>query len=209
MDALSPEDDGLLRRLQGGDPEALGELFARCRDRLRVMVALRLDRRLRGRLDPSDVLQEAFLEAAGRVAEYAASPSLGPYLWLRQLTFQRLLLLHRQHLEVQARDAGREAPWADGSVTAEGLAELLADPGTTPSGAAARREARDRLHEALARLEPLDRDVLALRHFEHLSNAEAAQVLGIQAGAASQRYYRALKRLKDVLAGVAGIDPGD
>jgi RNA polymerase sigma-70 factor (ECF subfamily) len=199
------EPDDLLRRLRAAEPQALGELFARHRDRLRAMVALRLDRRLRGRLDPSDVLQEAFLEATARAAEWAAS-NLEPYLWLRLLTFQRLLILHRHHLEVQARAAGRQVSLeaASGEVTAEGLAELLADSGSTPSRIAARHEAHARLHQALASLEPLDREVLALRHFEQLSNAEAAQVLGIQAGAASQRYYRALKRLKDVLA-----DPGD
>ena len=104
----SDADQALLRRIRAGEQLALGELFGTQRDRLRRMVQLRLDRRLQGRLDPSDVIQEAFVDAARRLPEYAADPAMPPFLWLRFLTAQRLVTLHRIHLGVKARDAGRE-----------------------------------------------------------------------------------------------------
>jgi RNA polymerase sigma-70 factor (ECF subfamily) len=183
------------------DPPDLGELFHQHRDRLRTMVALRMDPRVAGRLDPSDVVQESFVEAAQRYPEYTRSPTLSPYLWLRFLTMQRLLILHRRHLQTASRDAGREvsleAPVLD--ISSAGLAQHLLDSGTSPSRTAARVEEAARLHEALEQLEPIDREILALRHFEQLGNEDAAGVLGIEPDAASQRYYRALNRLRDVL----------
>ena len=183
-------------------PSALIDWFDQYRDRLRTMVALRLDRRLTGRIDPSDVLQEMYLEAAQRWDDYQRQPTLSPYLWLRFLTMQRLLILHRRHLQTQSRDAKRDVPLdlAALDVSSEGLAQCLIDSGTSPSQQALRAEDYARLHQALEQLEADDREVLALRHFEQLSNDEAAEVLGIQSGAASQRYYRALHRLKDVLS---------
>jgi RNA polymerase sigma-70 factor (ECF subfamily) len=185
-----------------GDPSALIDWFDQYRDRLRTMVALRLDRRLTGRIDPSDVLQETYLEASQRWAEYQQQPALSPYLWLRFLAMQRLLILHRRHLQTQSRDAARDVSLdaAALDVSSDGLAQCLIDSGTSPSQNALRADDYARLHQALERLDALDREVLALRHFEQLSNDEAAQILGIQPGAASQRYYRALHRLKDLLA---------
>jgi RNA polymerase sigma-70 factor (ECF subfamily) len=200
------EADELLSRLRQGDVRALGDLFARCRERLRVAVALRLDRRLQGRLDPSDVVQDAYLEATARFAEYVRRPAQSPYLWLRLLTVQRLHLAHRQHLGVRARDARREAPTPE--VSSEVLAAQLAGSVTSPSQALARAEALARLQDALGRMDPLDREILSLRHFEQLSNAEAAEALGLRAGTASQRYYRALRRLKEVLEAVNGTSGG-
>src|SRR5947208_1721362 len=104
----APDTDALLERLRDGDQEALAALFARHQDRLRRMVRLRLDRRLQGRLDPSDVLQEAFIDVAGRAAEYVANPVMPFYLWVRFLTGQRLLMLHRRHLGARMRNAGQE-----------------------------------------------------------------------------------------------------
>jgi RNA polymerase sigma-70 factor (ECF subfamily) len=203
-DVREPDE---LQSLRQGGAAALGELFARHRDRLRLAVSLRLDRRLQGRVDPSDVLQEAFLEAAGRLDGYLARPALPPYLWLRFLATQRLLITHRQHLQTQARDAGRELSLdqpAGPEVSSENLAAWLLASGTSPSQALLRAERQAWLQEALAGMEAADREVLVLRHFEELSNAEAAQVLGVQPGAASQRYYRALKRLRAVLAALPG-----
>jgi RNA polymerase sigma-70 factor (ECF subfamily) len=186
-----------------GGPASLQELFAQHRDRLRLVVALRLDRRLQGRFDPSDVIQDAYLEAVERYADYRNAPALSPYLWLRFLTVQRLLLLHRQHLQVQARDAGREVS-LDPAVTPGGLAAHLAASTTTPSQAVLRAEREAYLQEALGRMEPADRAILALRHFEQLSNAETAAVLSLRPGTASVRYFRALKRLKAVLRDMPG-----
>ena len=108
MPSIPDADGSLGRRIQAGDHDALGEFFARNRGRLLKMVRLRLDRRLQGRLDPEDVLQEAFVDAARRLGEYAADPRMVPYVWLRFLTAQRVQALHRVHLGVKSRDAGRE-----------------------------------------------------------------------------------------------------
>jgi RNA polymerase sigma-70 factor (ECF subfamily) len=200
----------LLRRMQAGDPQAPVDLFARCRDRLRAMVRLRLDRRLQGRIDPSDVLQEAYFDVAGRAAEYAANPAMPPYLWLRFLTGQRLLQIHRQHLGTKMRNAGQEVSLYRGALpqaSSVSLANQLLGRLTSPTQAAIRAEMQIRLQEALNTMDALDREVLTLRHFEELSNKETAQVLGIDKSAASNRYIRALKRLKEILAAIPGLFP--
>ncbi len=179
----------------------------RCRPRLRRMIKLRLDRRLQGRVDPSDVIQETHLEVSRRLAEYLRDPSMPFFLWLRLVTGQKLALVHRQHLGVQARDAGREVSIYRGALpeaTSEALAARLVGRQTSPSQAAARAELNIRLQEALNSMEELDREVLALRHFEQLTNGESARVLGISETAACNRYVRALERLKKILTGPAG-----
>jgi RNA polymerase sigma-70 factor (ECF subfamily) len=204
----SNSSDELLSRAGAGDPHALAELFARYRDRLRRMVRLRMDRRLQRRVDPSDVLQEAQLEILRRAAEYAADPRLPPFLWLRFITGQRLTALHRRHLGAQRRNAGQEIALHRGpmpQVTSVSLAEMLLGQLTSPTQAAHRAEVRVLLQEALNGMEPLDREVLTLRHFEELTNAEVAQVLGLSKTAASNRYIRALERLREVLAGIPGL----
>ena len=200
--------DDLLRRAGAGDPHALAELFARYRGRLWRMVRLRLDRRLQGRVDPSDVLQEAQLEITRRAAEYAADPRVPPFLWLRLITGQRLMALHRRHLGAQMRSAGQEIALHRGPIpqaTSASLAEMLLGRLTSPTQAARRAEVRLLLQEALNGMDPLDREVLTLRHFEELSNAEVAQVLGLSKTAASNRYIRALERLREMLAGIPGL----
>ena len=208
MTSDSGLSDELLRRAGVGDPHALAELFARYRDRLRRMVRLRMDRRLRGRVDPSDILQEAQLEILRRAAEYAADPRLPPFLWLRLITGQRLAALHRRHLGAKMRSAGQEIALHRGPMpqaTSASLAEMLLGRLTSPTQAARRAEVRLLLQEALNGMDPLDREVLTLRHFEELSNAEVAQVLGLSKTAASNRYIRALERLREALAGIPGL----
>jgi RNA polymerase sigma-70 factor (ECF subfamily) len=208
MASDASETSDLLRRAQGGDAQALAELFARYRSRLRRMVRLRLDRRLQGRVDPSDVLQEAYLDVAQRAPEYLANPKLPFFLWLRLLTGQRLLALHRHHLGAQMRDAGQEVSLHHGPlppVTSASLAQQLLGRLTSPTQAALRAEMQIRLQEALNSMDPMDREVLVLRHFEELSNSETAAVLGLQKSAASNRYIRALKRLKDILSSMPGF----
>ena len=210
--ASDPSDlDDLLGRAAAGDTEALAGLFDRYRERLRQMVRLRLDRRLYGRLDPSDVLQETYLDLAKRFPEYAAKPTLPFFLWLRLLTGQKLVDLHRRHLGAQMRDAGQEVslyrgalPQASSASLAAGLLGKL----TTASRAAVRAEHKLLVQESLNAMDPLDREVLVLRHFEHLSNDEAALVLGVKKATASQRYIRALKRLKEVLSAIPGLRDG-
>jgi RNA polymerase sigma-70 factor (ECF subfamily) len=202
------ESDDLLRRAKDGDGQARAELFARYRERLRRMVRLRLDRRLYGRIDPSDVLQEAYLDFARRFPDYAADPALPFYLWLRNLTGQRLIDLHRQHLGAQMRDAGQEVSLYRGALpqaSSVSLANQMLGRLTSPTQAAARAEMQIRIQEVLNTLDPLDREVLVLRHFEELSNSETAAVLGIQKSAASKRYVRALTRFKDILTAIPGF----
>jgi RNA polymerase sigma-70 factor (ECF subfamily) len=172
------------------------------------MVALRLDERLRGRVDPSDVIQEAFLEATARQPDYDRDPDpMPPFLWLRFLVLQRLQIAHRRHLGTKARDAGREVSIHGGASPAASSAALAAQllgHDTRASEAAIRAERQLRLRHALEALDPVDREVLTLRHFEQLSNAECARVLGLTESAATKRYLRALKRIKDILASLPG-----
>jgi RNA polymerase sigma-70 factor (ECF subfamily) len=201
------ETSRLIEQAVRGDQRALGELLGRHRERLRCMVALRLDRRLQGRVDPSDILQEACLDAARRLPEYHQNPTMSFFLWLRFLTGQRLVDEHRRHLGAAGRDAGREVSLYRGALpetTSAALAAHLLGRLTTPSQAAIRAERQIRLQEALNSMDPIDREVLVLRHFEELSNAEAAAVLGLDKSAASKRYARALIRLKDILASLSG-----
>jgi len=202
------DDEELLRRLERGDERALVELFTRHRERLRRMVRLRLDRRLQGRIDSSDVLQEAHLEVARRAREYLEQPTMPPYLWFRFLTGQALLGLHRHHFGARKRDPAQEVslrPQGPPQATSFSLAEMLLGRLTSPTLAARRAEMQLRLQEVLNTLEPLDREVVALRHFEELSNGEVAQVLGLSKTAASNRYLRALGRLKKMLDEIPGF----
>ena len=201
----------LLARAAAGDEKALTELFSRYRKRLKQMVRLRLNRRLQGRIDDSDVLQEAFLEAARRLPEYLADRPLPFFLWLRHLTGEKLIDAHRRHLGAKMRDAAQEVSLHRGPMPAASSASLAAQllgRLTSPSQAAVKAETRLRVQEALNRMEPLDREVLALRHFEQLSNAEVAETLGLNESTASSRYLRALKRLKDELCDLPGLFHG-
>jgi RNA polymerase sigma-70 factor (ECF subfamily) len=207
MNENSSETDRLLRATAQGDTEPWGALLERHRERLRRMVALRLDRRLQGRIDASDVIQEAYLEASNRRTEYLQQPTMPFFLWLRFLTSQKLVELHRHHLGSQARDVSREVCLYRGSLpetSSAALAAQLLGHLTRPSEAAIRAEMKIRLQDALNSMDPLDREVLALRHFEHLSNTETAETLGIRHSAASKRYIRALTKLRSILSSMPG-----
>jgi RNA polymerase sigma-70 factor (ECF subfamily) len=201
----------LLQRAGQGDAEALGDLFSQHRERLRRMVQMRLDRRLQGRIDPSDVLQESYLEMARALAAYLKEPILPFFLWLRMITGRKLQALHRHHLGSKIREAGREVSLYRGALpqaSSVSLAEHLLGRLTTPSVAAIRAELQLRIQAALNSMDEIDREILALRHFEQLSNAETAQVLGISEQAASNRFVRALKRLKSILSTAPGFSEG-
>jgi RNA polymerase sigma-70 factor (ECF subfamily) len=211
MEQAMASDSSGTRASMGSDERALVELFAQNRARLRRMVRLRLDRRLQGRLDPSDVLQEAHIEVAKRAKEYVADPAMPAFLWLRWITGERLLATHRKHLGAQIRDANLEVSLHRGALpqaTSVSLAELLLGRLTSPTRAARRAEMQVRLQDVLNTMDPIDREVLTLRHFEELSNGETARVLGLTKSAASNRYMRALLRLKETLSGMPGfLDP--
>ncbi len=199
------DTERLLQQASAGDKAAEGALFSRHEDRLRRMVEMRMDRRLRGRLDPSDVLQEAWLEFSRSLAAYTRNPVLPLYLWLRMITGRKLQSLHRKHLGAEIRDAGREVSLfrdALPQASSECLAAQLLGHITTPSQAAVRTELQLRVQDALNSLDAIDREILSLRHFELLSNFEAARVLGLSETAASNRFVRAVRRLKKLLADV-------
>jgi RNA polymerase sigma-70 factor (ECF subfamily) len=190
-----------------GDSRAWQRLMTDNRARLRRMVSLRMDRRLQGRVDPSDVIQESFIDAARRLPEYAKNPSIPFFVWLRRLTVQRLMEQHRRHLGAQARDASRDVSLYDGAFPESTTADLTANlfgQFTSPSQAVIRIEQKKRLQDALDSLEPIDREILVLRHFEQLTNGEVCEVLNIDKSAASKRYIRAIERLKDVLVAMPG-----
>jgi RNA polymerase sigma-70 factor, ECF subfamily len=205
------ETNRLLERLRAGDRGALAELFQRHRDRLRRMVELRMDARLHGRIDASDVLQDGFLDLAKRVESYLKDPRLPVFLWLRLVVSDRLAMVHRRHLGTRMRDAAQEVslyrdPMPQASSAA--LASMLLGRLTSPSNAAIRAEQILRVQEAVNSLDALDREIVALRHFEQLSRAETAEVLGITEEAGSKRYIRALKKLKTILSTRPGSREG-
>ncbi|MEM7231081.1 MAG: sigma-70 family RNA polymerase sigma factor [Planctomycetota bacterium] len=189
----------------GGDAEALAEFFELHRDRLSRMISFRMDRRVQGRIDTADVLQDSCVEAVSRLNDYARGEDRMPlFLWLRTIAFQKLLELHRHHLERQKRDAKREVSIdqpANSGATSAFLAARLVGQLSTPSRKAMREELRARIESALDELQEMDCEVLALRHFEQLTAAEAARVLQIEESAASKRYLRAVRRLGTILQG--------
>ena len=203
-----PDAALLLDRAAGGDLHAWGLLLARHQERLRCVASFRLDPRLRGRIDAADVVQETFLAATARRPEFFRQSAQPLFLWLRWMVGNTLLELHRHHLGVRMRDAGREQPSGrrpdgDDSTRAALVAQLTCGA-AGPVTAAGREELKARLNEALGRMDATDREVLALRHYEQLTNAEAAQVLGIQERAAAKRYLRALERLREGLSEMPG-----
>jgi RNA polymerase sigma-70 factor (ECF subfamily) len=203
----SSETKRLLRDAAQGDRDGWGKLLEQHRVRLRRMLGLRLDPRLQGRIDASDVLQETYLEASARLPEYLRNPTMPFFLWLRFLAGQKLVTLHRHHLGAQMRDAGREVSIYRGRLpetSSAALAAPLEGHPPPPRAAAIRAELKIRLQEALNSMDALDREVLALRHFEQLSLAETAELLGLTESGASRRHLRALKRLKEVLRQMPG-----
>lgn len=190
-----------------GDRSALAGLYSLHRDRLRRWVELHLDPRLRSRLSPSDVIQEVYLAAEQRLEHFRERSEMPFSVWVRLLAGQRLVEVHRRHLGAEARDAGRDRPLGEAgpAASAANIAAHLAGDLTSPSQAAVREEVHEQLIRALESMEPLDREVLALRHYDELSNDEVARLLGISKGTASKRYVRALARLRTILEAIPGL----
>ncbi|NQT85567.1 sigma-70 family RNA polymerase sigma factor [bacterium] len=202
----TPDDPQALEaRMALGDEQALAALFSLHRERLWRIASFRLADKLRGRIDPDDVLQDAYLAAGARLEHYDGGSA---FLWLRLVVNQTLVDLYRRHLGAQMRDAGREVAIQRGpysQATSASVAIQLAGDLTSPSEAAVRAEMLDIVERAMEGMDPIDREVLALRHFEELTNGEVAEALGIQAKAASIRYVRAIRRLKLILNDVPGL----
>ena len=200
MTAAGPDTDQLLDLAASGDSAARQALLDRHRRRLRRMIALRLDRRLAARVDPSDVVQEALADAGRKLDGYLRVRPLPFYPWLRQLAWERLVKLHRRHT-ADKRDVAREAPPELPDESALELAERLACPGTGPESRVLKDELRQRVRAALDRLTAADRELLVLRHAEQLSTKETAAVLGLSEPAVKSRHLRALERLRSALGG--------
>jgi RNA polymerase sigma-70 factor, ECF subfamily len=201
MPTLQPDTEELLRQAAEGNPAARDGLLDRHRNRLRKMIAYRLDRRLAARVDPSDVVQEVLMEANDKLDRYLVERPLPFYPWLRALALERMLTLRRRHLKTAKRTVQREEPGLL-ALPDESLAELaerLVTSATSPSQRLLRQEQRQYVHKGLALLAEPDREVLVLRHLEQLSVAETAAVLGISAGAVKTRHLRALERLRTLL----------
>ena len=200
--------DELIERARTGDAVALAELFGLYRKRLWTMVDLRLDRRLRGRVDPSDVLQEAFIDLAKRLPAYRDRDDMPFYLWLRLVTGERLLIFHRQHLDAAIRDVRKEVTIRHGVIpqaASQSIAAGLLGRFTSAASKAIRAEMQARLQDAINDLEEMDREIIVLRNFEEMSNAEAALALGLSPSGASNRYVRALKRLRAAMHDIPGF----
>jgi len=211
MPECTNDNDERVRLAAQGDAESWEALVAETRQRLRRLVTFRLDHRLQGRIDPSDVLQDAYLEAWRHLEAYTQLPSMPFFLWLRGIAGNKLRELHRHHLGTRMRDPRREVSIFDGGMsetTTTALAAGLLGNFPRASEEAIRLEVSIRLENALNAMDPIDREVLALRHFEQLSPAETAQVLGIKEKAAGMRYVRALRRLKEILSGLNFEWPG-
>jgi RNA polymerase sigma-70 factor (ECF subfamily) len=197
------ENNDELLLLRHGGESAVAELFDRHRDKLQRMIAFRLDRRILGKVDGDDILQDAFVETVRRIQDYLDHPAVPFFVWLRQITKQILIDAHRRYVDTRMRDVEREVPierWGSSDTTSNCLAAQLADSVTTPSQHVARKETISQLRAALQGLAENDREVLVLRHLEELSNNEVAQILGIDKFAASKRYLRALERLRGVIS---------
>jgi RNA polymerase sigma-70 factor (ECF subfamily) len=193
----STETCDLLEQIAQGDREALGRLLQGYRPRLHAFIEARLDRRVRARVDPSDVVQEVQLEVARRMDDFLSRRPMPFHVWVRKTAYERLLKVRRDHRRRERRSVDREVAWPERSSL------LVAKPFlagvSSPSRQLAARELADRISQAVAELAETDREVLLMRHMEELSYAEIACLLDIEAAAARKRYGRALLRLRKVL----------
>ncbi len=191
------------------DPETiLSEQFEIYRDRLWRIINFRLSKSLHGRVDPDDVLQESFINSSSRIHHYLNDPAVPFFIWLRTIAGQTVIDVHRRHLGTKKRDARREVKGKQrvfSASTSFEIIDVMLGKLTSPSQAALKKELSTLLHEALESMSEIDREILVLRHFEELSNQEAAVVLEIESKTASMRYFRALGRLRTILDRIPGI----
>ncbi|TWU08268.1 RNA polymerase sigma factor CnrH [Stieleria varia] len=203
--SIWPADDqteSLLSAARGGDTEAINRLLEKHRDAIRRLVQLRLDRKVQRRVDVSDVVQDVMVEASGRLQKYLDDPAMAFHLWLRQIAWDRIIDTYRRHRVSAKRNMDREQPMAAPAGSDQSTMELavqLCDPAMTPATAATQREITEKVEEAIDRLGEQDQEIIVMRHYEHLSNQEIAEALGLNPPAASMRYLRALRRLKELL----------
>jgi RNA polymerase sigma-70 factor, ECF subfamily len=199
----SPETAQLLDQARRGESAAVEQLLTVHREPLRRMVGMRLDPALAQRVDASDIVQDVLLEASRRLADYLKDPGMPFHLWLRHIARDHIIDAHRRHRQAQRRSLDRERPLVPAGLADASSLDLAArfiDQELTPATAAIRQELQERLHAALLELGEDDREVLLMRHFEQLSNQDVAAALDLTEAAASMRYLRAVRRLRDLLA---------
>ncbi len=192
----------LLREARNGDDSAINRLMERHRAAVRRLVQIRLDQRIQRRLDVSDVVQDVFVEANRRIQRYLANPLLPFHLWLRHITRDRIIDAHRRHRQSARRSVDREQPLilpGDFDHSTRELAGQLWDRQLTPAAAATQKELAVRIERGISQLNDQDAEIVLMRHYEHLSNQEIAQSLGLTEPAASMRYLRAIRRLRSML----------
>ena len=201
-----PQTLVLLDRVRKGDTDAVNGLLERHREAIRRMIDLRLDRVVQQRVDASDIVQDVLIEANRRLGDYLANPTMPFQLWLRHMARDRVIDAHRRHRVAASRSLDKEVSLEAAGVADRSRANLageLADRELTPAAVATWRELERRFAAAVEQLEEDDRQIVLLRHFEHLTTAEAAEVLGLSKPAAGMRYLRAMRRLRVLLEGVA------
>ena len=192
----------LLLQAKAGNADAVDRLLAKHREPVRRMIDLRLDPAIAQRLDASDVVQDVLIEASRRLQDYLKSPPMPFHLWLRHIAKDHIIDAHRRHHQAQKRGVDREQPIhrpAFGDHSSLELAAQLMDHELTPASAAIQQEMQRRLREAIGQLDEDDREVILMRHYEMLANQEAAAALGLTEAAASMRYLRAVRKLRDLL----------
>ena len=203
--SIWPKDDRterLLDAARDGDASAINELIDRHRGPIRRLVEMRLDRKVQRRVGVSDVVQDVMIEATGRLDRYLDDPVMAFHLWLRQIAWDRIIDTYRRHRVSAKRNMDREQPMSVPSGPDESTMELavqLCDPNLTPAAAATQREIADQVELVLEDLPDPDREIILMRHYEHLTNLEVAQVLKLNPPAASMRYLRAIRRLRELM----------
>lgn len=199
----SSKTQELIANAREGNSDAVNQLLERHREAVRRMISLRMDRHLRQRIDASDIVQDVLIDASRRMADYLKDPAMPFHLWIRQMAQDRLIDAHRRHRVAAKRSVDREQPLVARHRLDRSTLELavqLCDRERTPAAAAEWNELQVLFHEALDQLDDSDREVVVMRHFEKLSNSEVADVLNLTPPAASMRYLRAVRRLRDILA---------
>lgn len=202
MATMASDDETQIQLAVEGDEEALADLMTRHRPRLRRMVMLRMDGRVRARFDPSDVVQEAFVEIARRIGKGTFDPNIPFFLWMRMVTGDQLARLHRTHLAFEKRNATREVGLQAIGLPDQSsvfLATELAGQFTSADRNLRQEEVRDRLHQLLQSMDEKDQEIIAMRFFEELSTEEIAQVLGLTRSGVLKRCTRAIQRLSEDL----------
>lgn len=198
----------LLNNVRGGKAVAVEELMDRHRNSLRRMIQLRLDQRLMQRMDVSDVIQDVLIEANRRLTDYLSNPVIPFHLWIRQIAKDRIIDAHRRHRVSAKRSVDREQPQPGKGPFDQSTIELanqFRDQALTPAAAATQRELAQQIESAVQMLRENDREIILMRHYEQLDNQEIAQSLGLTEPAASMRYLRALKRLREIIEGIPAL----